>query len=72
MATATTTTRGFSVLCLRCAEEETVRVDVHALHTFTCTSCDAEFSADDVRAEMARWEKLLAWLDTAPAFKGGN
>ncbi len=44
-----------------------MRLDVHDLHTFTCTSCDAEFTADSVRSEMARWVKLLAWLDSAPA-----
>jgi hypothetical protein len=67
MATATATTRGFAVKCIHCAEESTVRLDVHDVHTFHCGSCDNEFTADDVRAEMARWTKLLAWLDSAPA-----
>jgi hypothetical protein len=66
MATATATTRGFAVRCLLCAEEDTVRVDVHDVHTFHCGQCENEFTADDVRAEMARWTKLLAWLDTTP------
>ncbi len=64
---ATATMRGFAVRCLHCSEEETVRLDVHDVHTFHCTSCDAEFTADDVRSEIARWGKLLAWLDSAPA-----
>jgi transposase-like protein len=67
MATATATTRGFAVRCLHCGQAECVRIDAHDLHNFTCTSCDAEFTVDDVRAEMARWAKLLAWLNTAPA-----
>jgi hypothetical protein len=46
-----------------------VRLDVHDVHTFHCTSCDAEFTADDVRAELARWTKLLTWLETAPALR---
>ncbi len=53
--------------CLHCSQEETVRIDAHDLHTFHCSSCDGEFTAEDVRAEMARWGKLLAWLDSAPA-----
>jgi len=57
------------VRCLHCAEEETVRVDVHDVLTFHCGSCDAEFTADDVRAELARWGKLLAWLDSAPSIE---
>jgi transposase-like protein len=64
---ATATTRGFAVRCLHCSQEETVRIDAHDLHTFHCSSCDGEFTAEDVRAEMARWGKLLAWLDSAPA-----
>jgi uncharacterized protein (DUF983 family) len=66
MATATTQ-RGFSVKCIACGEGETVRLDVHDVHTFHCSSCDGEFSADEVRTELARWGKLLAWLDSAPA-----
>ncbi len=62
---ATKTAKGFAVRCLHCGEEETVRLHVHDLNTFTCSSCDAEFTADDVRDEMGRWAKLLAWLDTA-------
>jgi transcription elongation factor Elf1 len=64
---AVLTTKGFAVRCLHCGQEESIRIDAHDLHNFTCSSCDAEFTADDVRAEMARWGKLLAWLDSAPA-----
>jgi hypothetical protein len=63
---ATKTKTGFAVRCIHCADQDTVRVDVHDLNNFTCSSCDAEFTADDVRTELARWAKLLAWLDTAP------
>jgi transcription elongation factor Elf1 len=66
MATKTATAKGFAVRCLHCGEEETVRLDVHDLHTFHCSSCDAELSTDDVRAEMSRWAQLLTWIETAP------
>ncbi len=69
MATATDTQRGFSVRCLHCGQEESIRIDAHDLHNFTCSSCDAEFTADDVREELARWGKLLAWLDTSPILR---
>ncbi len=38
MATKTATAKGFAVRCLHCGEEETVRLDVHDLHTFHCSS----------------------------------
>jgi transcription elongation factor Elf1 len=63
---ATRTKTGFAVRCIHCGQEECVKLDVHDLDTFTCSSCDTEFSADDVRAEIDRWARLLAWLDTAP------
>lgn len=61
-----TTTRGFKVPCLHCGEKETVRVSLDNLSAFTCVDCDAEFTADDVRAAIDDWSAVLAWIDTAP------
>ncbi len=66
MATKTATAKGFAVRCIHCGEEQSVRLLASDLHNFACSSCDAEFSADDVRAEIDAWARLLAWLDTAP------
>ena len=59
-------TRGFSVPCLKCGETGSVRVALDDVSVFTCSSCDTEFTADEVRDAMASWSKLLRWLDTAP------
>ena len=68
-ATETTpkaTTRGFSCRCILCGAEESVRVDLHDLTSFTCTACEDDFTADDVREHVKAWAKVLAWIDTAP------
>jgi hypothetical protein len=36
---------------------------------FQCVECDAEFSADHVRILIAKWSKLLAWIDAAPSME---
>ena len=58
--------RGFSLLCPRCLEQDTVRVDLDDLGRFTCTSCEEEFQADDVRAIIDAWTPALAFLASAP------
>lgn len=63
------TTRGFKAPCIKCGEEATVRLDLSDLDAFTCSSCDAEFTADDVRAFVAEWAKVLSWIDSAPVVK---
>jgi uncharacterized protein (DUF983 family) len=62
---ATATAKGFAVRCIRCGQEECIRLNVNNLDTFSCSACDEDFTADDVRTELARWARLLAWLDTA-------
>jgi uncharacterized protein (DUF983 family) len=67
MATAAKkTTRGFAVPCPNCGESGTLKVDVADVHTLWCSGCDDEMTADELRAVIAGYERLLAWLDTAP------
>jgi hypothetical protein len=35
----------------------------------TCRECDGEFSLAQVRDVVARWTKLLAWIDAIPAME---
>ena len=55
------------VPCLRCGERGSVRVRVDDGDTITCSACDEEFTAADVRAVVDSWGPLLGWLDAHPA-----
>jgi len=59
------------VPCPCCGEEiANISVNLYALDgdAFTCHECGADFTIDTVRTLIARWTKLLAWLDTVPQF----
>jgi uncharacterized protein (DUF983 family) len=66
MASASKTAKGFTTRCPECGVEDTLRIDVADVHSLSCSSCDAELTAADLRHIIAGWTKLLAWLDTAP------
>ena len=77
MATATVTTptlactpatRGFPGLrCPFCGQEDNITLNLADVKTFTCGECDEEFTGDDVLEILERWQKVLAWVDLAPA-----
>jgi uncharacterized protein (DUF983 family) len=60
--------RGFGYLpCPKCGEEQvTVSLFLDEVSTFRCCECEGEWSADEVRDLIARWGRVLAWLDLAP------
>jgi hypothetical protein len=65
------TGRGFGFLpCPKCGEAEVsialIITDLTADDACKCCECDAEFSLDDVRQFIARWGRVLAWIDQAP------
>lgn len=65
--TSKDTRRGFpGIGCLECGEKDTVRVNLEDMG-FVCSSCDAEFTARDVRSMMAAWTRVLDWVEMAPA-----
>ena len=72
-ATETTVQHGFGPLpCPKCGAEATVSIDLDnltAADVCKCNECDEEFGLADVRAWMARWQKVLAWIDLAPALE---
>jgi hypothetical protein len=58
--------RGFPGLrCLLCGEEDTLRLDLENL-SLSCGANDCEIEPAEVRSLIALWQKLLAWLETAP------
>jgi hypothetical protein len=81
MATTTATTNGTaapttpapakrsgfgSLPCIRCGQDATISLDLDDCTTFRCAECDDSFDADDVRDHMARWQRVLAWVDARP------
>lgn len=65
MAT-TKTTRGFDVRCPFCGADESITLNVRDVHDLYCTYCDEPITLDKIRRLMDNWERLAAWLDTAP------
>jgi predicted RNA-binding Zn-ribbon protein involved in translation (DUF1610 family) len=61
------TARGFSHRCPMCGEADSLRIDVADVHALTCVSCDDSITSEDLREIARQYERLLAWLDTAPA-----
>lgn len=65
--TAENPTRGFGQLhCFNCGDETAMRLFLDDVTMFTCPECDGEFTIDDVKAHLAQWGKVLAWIDMAP------
>lgn len=66
--------RGFGLcVCPSCGEEAQMQVYLSEMDYIRCPSCEDEVSLEQVRdwmaqrqAEVDRWRKVLAWLDTAP------
>lgn len=71
-APATTTGKALKPLLLPCPccgnEEASISVQLAYLddQTFRCNECEEEFCADYMRSLVAKWSRLLAWLDMVP------
>jgi transcription initiation factor IIE alpha subunit len=61
--------RGFPVVCIRCGERETLSLSLDNATSFTCSDCDGEFTASDVRDVINEWGPVLSWIDSAPEFQ---
>ena len=59
-------TRGFAAPCPHCGTADGITVYLDNLATFNCPQCGDDFTADDVRAFIARWQRVLDWIDQAP------
>lgn len=73
MPETTSTTRGFDVHCPHCGcQEQSIGIPHLAdVETLLCSECDEEFDPYSARelvaAELARWDALIAWLESVPA-----
>jgi hypothetical protein len=60
--------RGFPAVCIKCGDADAiVRVNLADVTEFRCDSCEAEYTADDVREFLHGWTRVLAWLEQADA-----
>ena len=70
--TPATTARGFGLLrCPLCGNAEAnISIDLANLtadDACKCPECGETFSLDTVRESIAAWQRVLTWIDTAPA-----
>ena len=67
---ATPAQRGFADLpCVYCGESGCLTIDLCDLtgdEALTCTQCETNYSLADVRAKIAAWLPVIAWIDQAP------
>lgn len=61
--------RGFpSLPCVLCGNADgNVTVSLDDVSQFNCKECGGDFDAPTVRGHIALWQRVLAWIDTAPA-----
>lgn len=67
---ATKAKTGFGVSCPLCRDEAAVvSIDLNDLAVCSCASCSESFSPRQARdlaaAELARWERILTWVEAA-------
>jgi predicted amidophosphoribosyltransferase len=70
MTTPTATTpapkRGFGdLLCCCCGKDAALELDLSDLETVHCPECEERFALTEVRSVIARWQRVLAWVDMA-------
>lgn len=65
MAT-TKTTRGFAIRCPACGAKDSMTLNLRDVHDLCCADCSETITPDIIREFIRDWERLLAWLDTAP------
>ncbi len=76
MAANAKTPRSFGVLCPNCMNNdtapETLVIALNGLSTYcACAGCSTEFTPAEARdrfaAALAAWERVVAWIESAPA-----
>jgi hypothetical protein len=59
--------RGLTLPCPKCGEEDAaVSLHLDDGETLHCRDCDNEFTLDDIRNFITRWQAVLAWVDAMP------
>lgn len=59
--------KGFPGLrCPLCGSTDIQALYLDDLTTCRCTSCEEDYTLDDVRELVAAWSRVLNWIDSAP------
>lgn len=53
--------------CIKCSESDCIMLHLDDCTTFQCRECEETFTAEDVAAHVAEWQRCLAWVATATA-----
>jgi uncharacterized protein (DUF983 family) len=64
------THKGFNLRCPFCGEEGRITIDAYDLAKVFCVSCATEIERREIDAIFGRWQRLFAWLETAPDYPG--
>lgn len=65
--TAAAESKGCLLPCPHCGETDaSITLNLADGESFTCLECENDFTAADVRSFIARWTRLLTWLDGMP------
>jgi hypothetical protein len=60
--------KGLLLPCPLCGEQQaSVSLYLDDMDTCYCRDCENEFSLDTVRELIARWQRVLSWVDACPA-----
>lgn len=62
--------RGFAgVRCPLCGSDDVQKIQLDDLETCHCSACEEDYTLDDVRQLVAAWQRVLLWIDAAPAIE---
>ena len=66
--TAPVARKGWGLLpCVKCGAETNMALYLDDLTTVRCGDCEEEIALADIRDLIARWSRVLAWVDAAPS-----
>lgn len=70
LAVATETTakiRGVQLPCPCCGEEQAaIMLSLADMESCRCEECSTDFTLTDVKDLIAKWTKVIAWVESAP------
>lgn len=61
--------RGFAHRCPHCGEANGLRLHLDDVSVLTCSSCDNEVTAGEIKEIISQWERMLLWIGSAPTRK---
>lgn len=65
--TEKTTTPGLLLPCPMCGDQEAqILISLADADECKCKECEGEFTLTEVRESIAKWTKVIAWIETMP------